>query len=75
MIVLPHPRREPVQGYWNYEIALYRGDTLIDSGTIREVAERRGVRKMTIYYYMMPVAGRKADTRKNKATGLRAVRI
>lgn len=67
--------REPRQKYWGYEIALYRGEEIIDTGTIQEIAERRGVQKLTIYYYLMPVAGKRADSRKDKRTGLRAVRI
>lgn len=66
--------REPVQAYWKYEIALYRGDDIIDTGTIQEIAERRGVQKLTIYYYLMPIAGKRADSRKDKRAGLRAVR-
>lgn len=65
--------REPFASWWNYEIALYSGDELIDTGTIREVAERRGVQKMTIHYYLMPTAHRRADQRKK--SGLRAVRV
>ena len=41
-------KAEPYRKFWNYEVALYRGDKLIDSGTIKEIAERRGVRKDTI---------------------------
>lgn len=67
--------REPFQGYWKYEISLYRGDDIIDSGTIQEIAERRGVQKLTIYYYLMPIAGKRADSRRDKAAGLRAVRL
>jgi hypothetical protein len=66
--------REPRRRYWKYEIALYRGDDEIDHGTIEEIADRRGVQKLTIYYYLMPVAGKRADSRKNKSSGLRAVR-
>lgn len=67
--------REQYRQYWNYEIALYRGDDIIDTGTIKEIAERRGVQKLTIYYYLMPVASKRADSRKNSQAGLRAVRI
>lgn len=66
--------REPRREYWKYEIALYRGDEIIDSGTVEEIADRRGVQKLTIYYYLMPIASKRADSRKNKNTGLRAVR-
>lgn len=67
--------REPRRQYWKYEISLYRGDEMIDSGTIEEIADRRGVQKLTIYYYLMPIANKRADSRKNKSTGFRAVRI
>jgi hypothetical protein len=36
---------EPFRSRWRQDIALYRGDELIDSGTIKEIAERRGVAK------------------------------
>lgn len=64
--------REPVRRYWNEEIALYKGDDMIDHGTIREIAERRGVQKLTIRYYLTPAGHRRADKRKS---GLRAVRV
>lgn len=65
--------REPFSQTWNYEIVLYKGDEIIDTGTIREVAERRGVQKKTILYYCMPAGHRRADRR--KGTGTRAVRV
>lgn len=67
--------REPIQGYWNYEIALYRGEEIIDTGLLKDIAERRGVQKLTIYYYLQPIAAKRAALRKNKTTGLTAVRI
>jgi hypothetical protein len=36
---------EPFRSWWRQDIALYRGDELIDSGTIKEIADRRGVAK------------------------------
>ena len=36
----------------DYEIDIYKGDDLLDSGTIREVAERRGVAPETIKWYL-----------------------
>jgi hypothetical protein len=36
---------EPFRSWWRQDIALYRGDELIDGGTIKEIAERRGVAK------------------------------
>jgi hypothetical protein len=47
-------RSKPFRSWWRQDIALYRGDELIDSGTIKEIAERRGVRKDTIYWHTTP---------------------
>ena len=66
-------RDDRFSGAWNYEIALYKGDELIDQGTVREVAERRGVQKLTIRYYLTPAGHRRADKHKD-GNGLRAVR-
>jgi hypothetical protein len=68
-------RPEPYSSTWNYEIALYRGDELIDSGTIKEIAERRGVRKDTIRWYLTGAGQRRADARKDQSRSMRAVRI
>jgi hypothetical protein len=43
---------EPFRSWWRLDIAMYRGDELIDSGTIKEIAERRGVRKDAIRWYL-----------------------
>ena len=48
-------RPEPYSSTWNYEIALYRGDEIIDTRTIKQIAERRGVRKDTIRWYLTGV--------------------
>jgi hypothetical protein len=37
---------------WWQDIALYHGDELIDRGTIKEIAERRGVRRDRIWWYL-----------------------
>jgi len=66
---------ETLQGYWRTEVALYKGDDLIDQGAIKELAERRGVQKATIYWMTMPTASRRADTRKNQSKALRAVAL
>ena len=66
---------EPFRKFWQYEIALYRGDELIDNGTIKEIAERIGVRKDTIYWYTTPAGYRRADSRKDQSQAVRAVRI
>lgn len=64
---------EEYRKYWDQDVVLYEGDTVIDLGTIEEVAERRGVRKETIYYYTTPACHRRAN--KNKIGGLRAVAV
>jgi hypothetical protein len=66
---------EPRQAYWRYEIMLYRGEDVIDQGTIEEIANRRGVQKLTIYYYLQPIAAKRAATRKRSDRGLVAVRV
>lgn len=60
---------------WNYEIVLYRGDDIIDQGTIKQVAERRGVQKMTIRYYLTPAGHRRAASRKDQNKAMRAIRV
>lgn len=66
-------RAEPYRTMWRWEIALYKGDDIVDQGTVKEIAERRNVLKRTIYYYLMPAGHRRADSR--KGSGLRAVRV
>jgi hypothetical protein len=65
---------EPFRSWWRQEIALYRGDELVDSGTIKEIAERRGVRKDTIRWYLTGAGHRRADKRKDQSQAVRAVR-
>jgi hypothetical protein len=50
--------------------ALYKGDRLLGVGTLQELAERRGVKPETIYYYSMP-----AYRRRGKANGNRLVAV
>lgn len=64
--------REPYSKTWNYEVALYCNDQIIDTGTIKEVAERRGCQKATIRYYLTPVGHRRAA--KHKRNSVIAVR-
>jgi len=58
---------EPYSQWWNKEVTLYRGDEVIDTGTIKELAERRKVRKATIYWLTMPTAQRRAASRKDSS--------
>lgn len=66
-------RFEPYSAADYYEIVLYQGEEVIDQGTVKEIAERRGVQKRTIRYYLTPAGGRRADAR--KSAGIRAVRV
>ena len=52
--------------------ALYKGDVLIDVGTLQELATRRGVKPSTIYYYSMPLYQRRIGAKSNR---LLAVKI
>ncbi len=52
--------------------ALYRGDELLDIGTLDEIAERRGVKPETIYFYSTPSYQRRI---RNENRRLFAVRV
>lgn len=67
--------REPIRAYDQYEIALYRGDEVIEMGTIKEIAERRGVLRQTIRWYLTGAAYRRAASRKNQAKAIRGVLV
>ena len=43
------------------QYALYKGDELLDIGTVREIAGRRGVKPDTISYYARPAYQRKGS--------------
>jgi hypothetical protein len=66
---------EPFRSWWRQDIALYRGDELIDSGTIKEIAERRGVAKTRYGGNLAGAGRRRADRRKDQSKAVRAVRI
>lgn len=61
---------EPYAQWWNLEVTLYRGDEIVDFGTVKELAERRGVHKRTIYWLTMPTAQRRAASRKDPSKAL-----
>ena len=44
--------------------ALYVGDTFIDVGTAKEIAERQGITPKTVQYLSTPAYLRKLETRK-----------
>lgn len=68
-------KKEQYSSYWNKEIALYKGEEILDQGTIREVAERRGVRKDTLYWGLMPTARIRRSRAKNQQKVISVVEI
>lgn len=50
------------------EYALYKGDDCIAIGTIKDIAEKRGVKPDTIQYYRHPAYQKRTD-RWKKPTG------
>lgn len=70
-----YQKKETFKGYWRKEIVIYKGDELIDQGTIQEVAERRKIRKDTLYWGLMPTAGRRKDKCKNQDRVTRVVAV
>ncbi len=67
--------REPYSAAWNYEVAVYKGDEMIHSGTVKTAAEFMGVQKRTILYYLTPSGRRRADRMKKQHKIIRVVRI
>lgn len=66
---------ETFKSYWRQQIVLYRGEEIIDTGTIKEVAERRGVRKDTLYWGLMPTAERRKARAKDQSKVHRVVAV
>lgn len=54
----------------NREVTLYRGEEVIDFGTIKELAERRKCTPEYIYWLTMPYAAKVAASRKDPAKGI-----
>ena len=48
------------------EYALYKGDTFICMGTIKEIAEKMGVTVRTVYWWGSPAARRREKRNKIK---------
>ena len=46
------------------QVAVYKGDELLASGSIRQCARQLGIEARTIYYYLMPAYKRKLKARK-----------
>lgn len=55
------------------EYAIYRGDSLIFIGTIKECAEHMGVEPKTVRFYTTPAYQRRVEKRKNARNCLAVV--
>lgn len=54
-----------VPSWYNREVTLYRGDDVVDFGTVHELAQRRGVSEKYIYWLTTPTAVRRMEKSKN----------
>lgn len=48
------------------EYALYKGDELLGIGTLKELAEKNGVKPSTIYFYISPSYKKRGNGRNRK---------
>ena len=48
------------------EYALYKGDELIGTGTVKELADKFGVKPSTIAYYHTPTYGNRTSESKGR---------
>lgn len=46
--------------------ALYQGDKFIDEGTVKELAEKLGIKKETLYFYATPSYRKRKNFNKNR---------
>ena len=63
------------KSWWNREVAYYKGDELLHTGTIKEVADIVGVQPETIHFYTMPTAQRRKDRGKKQHMIIRVVAL
>lgn len=54
----------PKMKYGQY--ALYKGDELLTTGTLREIAKERGIAEKTLYHYSTPAYRRRGKKSGNK---------
>lgn len=59
----------------NCEVAVYRGDDMIATGTLTEVAAQLKVNPETIYFYLTPAYQRRLAKRKTLDRSRTAVRL
>ena len=54
-----------VSKYSTIKVAVYRGEDLLHSGKINDVAKAMGVQARTVYFYLMPTYQRRIASRKS----------
>lgn len=57
------------------EVTIYRGDTLLCEGTVRECAKLLGVKVKTIKFYLSPAYERRLSGRRNLNKSTMVVRL
>ncbi|MCM3324785.1 hypothetical protein [Cytobacillus kochii] len=57
------------------EVAMYKGDEFLSTGTIQEIAKQRKVRPETIRYYLTPAYANKLAKRKLSWNPIHVIRL
>ena len=57
------------------QVAVYKGDDFVISGTVRLVAEKLGVRQRTIRYYLSPAYRRRLTEFKKPTSGKNVINV
>lgn len=57
------------------EVAMYKGDTFLFEGTIKECAAHRKVKPETIKFYLTPAYQRKLAKRKRSKNPIQVIRL
>ena len=57
------------------EYAVYKGESIVCMGTVRECAEHMGVKEETIRHYLTPAYQRRLDKRKYSRNPLIVIKI
>ena len=57
------------------EVAVYKGEKMLTCGTLEECAKELGVKRGTVYFYLMPSYQRRVEKSKNPGNRRVAVRL
>lgn len=68
-------RHEKYSASDNYEVAIYKGEDIAFTGTVKEAAKHLGVYKRTILYHLTPTGRRRADRARKQHKVMRIVRL